>query len=211
MSDSVGPNPNNAGDGVLLRPEDVSLRRFYEAMVAVITPRPIAWISTVSLQGAANLAPYSFFNGVGANPPTVMFCPALKPDGTPKDSLANVQATGEFVVNIVTEPFAEAMKLTAAETDPDCDEFDMAQLAKTDSALVRPPRVAGAAAAIECQLHTALQLGTGPGGANLVIGRVLGIYLAEDSLTDGRPDPERIATIGRMGGPRYTFTRERFE
>jgi len=209
MSDSAGSN--RVDGGVWLRPDDVSVRRFYEAMVAVITPRPIAWISTVNAAGAANLAPYSFFNGVGANPPTVMFCPALKPDGTPKDSLANVQATGEFVVNIVTEPFAEAMKLTAAESDAECDEFEMAELPKADSALVRPPRVAGAAAAIECRLHTALQLGTGPGGANLVIGRILAIYLAEESLSDGRPDPERIATIGRMGGPRYTYTRERFE
>lgn len=197
---------------MILKPNDLSPRRLYEAMVAIITPRPIAWVSTLDRHGVANLAPYSFFNGVGSNPPTVMFCPVLKADGTMKDSHANVHATGEFVVNVVTEEFAESMKATAADVHADEDEFDMTGLAKEPSAVVSPPRVAEVAAAIECKLHTALQLGTGPGGANLVVGRIVSIYVADWAMDDaGGPDPERIFTVGRMGGPRYTKTRDRFE
>ena len=197
---------------MILKPGDVSMRRFYEAMVGAITPRPIAWVSTISRDGIANLAPYSFFNGVGSNPPTLMFCPAFKADGTPKDSHANIQATGEFVVNIVTEPFFDAMKASAGDVHPDEDEFELTGVDKADSSIVGVPRVAEAAAAFECRLHTSLQLGTGPGGANLIIGEILAIYLALSSLDEaGLIDPEQIFTIGRMGGARYTRTRDRIE
>ncbi|MEM8910602.1 MAG: flavin reductase family protein [Planctomycetota bacterium] len=197
---------------MILQPGDVSMRRFYEAMVAVITPRPIAWVSTISTDGIANLAPYSFFNGVGSNPPTLMFCPASKADGTPKDSHANIAATGEFVVNVVTTTFFDAMKQSAADVAADCDEFDMTGIGKADSFTVGVPRVADVAAAIECRLHTAIQLGTGPGGANLIIGQIQAIYVADETLDpSGQIDPDQIATIGRMGGPRYASTSDRFE
>ncbi|MEM9367678.1 MAG: flavin reductase family protein [Planctomycetota bacterium] len=193
-----------------IQPDSLSTRRLYEAMVALITPRPIAWISTRSRDGVDNVAPYSFFNGVGANPPTVMFCPALRGDGSRKHTHENALASGEFVVNLVTEPVFDAMKQSALETED--DEFEMAGLEKADSQVVNAPRVATAVAAMECRLHTALQLGTGPGGANLVIGTIVSIYASQDILDDdGRIDPERVRTVGRMGGPRYCRTLDRME
>ncbi len=181
-------------------------------MTAIITPRPIAWVSTIDRAGVCNLAPFSFFNGVGANPPTLMFCPANRADGTAKDTLANIRANGQFVVNIVSEEMAEAMKQSSLEVPADEDEFILTNTQKTPSSLVTPPRVSGAAAAMECELLASMQLGVGPGGANLVVGRILSVYLDDHVLdSDGRVDPEKIFTIGRMGGPRYTKTRDRFE
>ena len=146
-------------------PTDLSTRDLYTWMVRLITPRPIAWVSTLSHQGLANLAPFSFFSGLGANPPTVLFCPANNRFGRPKDTLVNVRSTGQFVVNLVTESDAEAMNLTACELDADVDEFEFAAIDKADCQVVSPPRVANASAAIECQLQEAITLGTGPGGA----------------------------------------------
>lgn len=193
-----------------LDPTSISVKRLYEAMTALITPRPIAWVSTVNATGVCNLAPYSFFNGVGANPPTLMFCPANRPDGSSKDTLANIRANGQFVVNVVSEPFAEAMKRSADEVDQ--DEFVLTGMQKSPSSVVTPPRVSDVVAAMECELLTAMQLGHGPGGANLVVGRIVAIYL-DNRVVDaaGKVDPEKIFTIGRMGGPRYTKTRDRFE
>ncbi|EMI47421.1 flavin reductase family protein [Rhodopirellula sp. SWK7] len=193
-------------------PSDLSVRRLYEAMTAIITPRPIAWVSTIDHEGVCNLAPYSFFNGVGANPPTLMFCPANRADGTAKDTLANIRANGQFVVNIVTEEMFGEMKHSALEIPSEEDEFTLTGTQKTPSAIVAPPRVSNVAAAMECELLTSMQLGVGPGGANLVVGRIVSVHLHDDTLdADGRVDPEKIATIGRMGGPRYTKTHERFE
>ena len=191
-------------------PNSISTGRLYRWMVGLITPRPIAWVSTQDVKGVCNLAPYSFFNGVGSNPPTVMFCPANRGDGSPKDSHANVIRTGEFVVNIVTEDLAAAMNKTSEELKPDEDEFEFAGLAKAESTVVKPPRVAIAAAAMECVLHSAITLGIGPGGANLIIGRIVHIhvddqYIDGDALAGGRLHP-----VGRMGGSDYCRTEDRF-
>lgn len=181
-------------------------------MTVLITPRPIAWVSTIDTKGVCNLAPFSFFNGVGANPPTLMFCPANRADGTAKDTLANIRANGQFVVNIVTEEMAEVMKKSSLEVPADEDEFLLTGTEKTESVVVAPPRVRNVAAAMECELLASMQLGIGPGGANLVVGRIVSIYLDDEMLnSEGRVDPNRIHTIGRMGGPQYTKTHERFE
>ncbi|QDT05287.1 Flavin reductase like domain protein [Rubripirellula lacrimiformis] len=191
---------------------DLAVRDLYQWMTRLITPRPIAWVSTVSIDGVANLAPFSFFNGVGANPPTLMFCPANRRDGSPKDTLANIRRTGHFVVNLVTESLTASMNQTAAELDPDDDEFVIADVEKMESTWVASPRVADAAAALECELHSVVTLGTGPGGANLVIGRILGIHVDDRVVADdGFPDPALLDTIGRMGGNGYVRTTDRFE
>ena len=192
-------------------PTNLSTGRLYRLMVGLITPRPIAWVSTTGMDGVCNLAPFSFFNGVGANPPTVMFCPANRRDGTPKDSHANILHSGEFVVNIVTEDLATAMNRTAAELKPDEDEFEFADLAKLDSVVVKPPRVALAAASMECVLHSAITLGTGPGGANLIIGRIVNLHV-DDRYVDGETLlTDQLNTIGRMGGEDYARTSDRFK
>lgn len=194
-----------------LNPDELSTGRLYRWMVSLITPRPIAWVSTVSTGGAVNLSPFSFFNGVGANPPSVVFCPANRPDGQPKDTLSNIRDTGQFVINLVTDELVDAMNATSAEYPRGVDEFDATRTAKADSAVVSPPRVAESAASLECQLHEAIQLGVGPGGANVVIGRIVWIHV-NDRLLDpsGRLDPDRLATVGRMGGEDYVHTSDRF-
>lgn len=194
-----------------LDPEKMSVRDLYGWMVHLITPRPIAWVSSVSDLGVANLAPYSFFNGVGANPPLVMFCPANNRAGEAKDTLRNVQNHGEFVVNLVTEDLGRQMNQTAAEYPPETDEFLAAGVSKARSARVTVPRVETCKAALECQVHQILELGQGPGGANLVIGRIVWIHVADDLLDgDDNFQAEEFGTIGRLGGNVYASTRERF-
>lgn len=186
-------------------------RDIYSWMVHLITPRPIAWVSTLSKEGIANLAPYSFFNGVGSNPPSLLFCPANRRDGSPKDTLANVEATGEFVVNIVTEDLAGPMNQSSAECYAEIDEFELCQLQSAASKRVRVPRVERAVAAFECELMQTIHLGHGPGGANVVIGRIVEIFF-DDSLLDanGIPVLTQLETIGRLGGESYVRTTDRF-
>lgn len=193
-------------------PEALRARDVYAWMIQLIIPRPIAWVSTVSSDGVANLAPFSFFNGVGSRPPSVVFCPANRRDGSRKDTLVNVEATGEFVVNLVTPEVTAAMNQTSAEYESDVDEFVMSELEKTPSLRVSPPRVASAVAALECQLLQTVHLGTGPGGANLVIGRIVEIFVHDDLLDpQGRLRVEAYTPVGRLGGNQYAHTADRFE
>lgn len=194
-----------------LDPDELSTGAIYAWMIHLITPRPIAWVSTLSPEGIANLAPFSFFNGVGANPPTIMFCPANRPDGAPKDTLVNIERQGQFVVNLVTESVLDAMNVTAGDYPPATDEFQIASLDATASACVSPPRVSGSAAALECELHQTIHVGTGPGGANIVIGRIVSIHVDDALVKEGRLDPAALETIGRMGGAGYIRTTDRFD
>ena len=130
-------------------------RQIYKIMTGIIVPRPIALVSTVDSEGVANLAPFSFFCGVGSKPPTVLFCPALRATGGTdpalrKDTLRNVEETGEFVVNVVSDAIAAAANVTAAEVAPEVDEFELAGLTPVPSEIVRPPRVAESPAQMEC-------------------------------------------------------------
>jgi flavin reductase (DIM6/NTAB) family NADH-FMN oxidoreductase RutF len=193
-------------------PAELSQRELYQHMARLITPRPIAWVSTQANDGVSNLAPFSYFNAIGSNPPTLMFCPANRPDGTPKDTLANIQQNGEFVVNLVSFEMAERMNQTSAAYDAGVSEFDACGLTATASGRVKPPRVQEAKVSFECVLHTVMNLGTGPGGANLVIGRILIIHVADDILdAEGRADPALLDAAGRLGGISYCRTTDRFD
>lgn len=193
-------------------PATLASGELYQHMIRLITPRPIAWVSTVSNDGVPNLAPFSYFSAVGSNPPTLMFCPANRPDGTRKDTLANIEQNGEFVVNIVPFELAEVMNQCGAPYEAGVNEFEAAGVTAAESTQIRPARVSEAPASFECVLHTALSLGTGPGGANLVVGRIVAIHIDDDVLDDkGRADPARLDTIGRMGGISYTRTTDRFD
>lgn len=194
-----------------LDPQELSVRELYGWMVQLITPRPIAWVSTLSADSVANLAPYSFFNGVGANPPLVMFCPANNRWGDAKDTLRNVRQNGEFVVNMVTEAMGEQMNQTAAEYGPETDEFVAVGVSKVASAKLQVPRVENCKAAMECRVHQILEMGQGPGGANLVIGQIVWLHVASDLFSDeGKFLSEEFDAIGRMGGHSYSRTRDRF-
>jgi len=187
-------------------------RDVYRWMIATIVPRPIAWVSTMSAEsGATNLAPFSFFQGVSTAPPVLMFVPANKRDGTFKDTLRNVQATKEFVVNMVPAEMAEAMSATSAMLPHGESEFERFGVKEIASTQVKPPRVAASRVAFECQLHTVVRIGEGPGGSNVVFGRILCAHIDDGVLgAEGLPDAGKLDLIGRMGGDDYCTTRDRF-
>ena len=194
-----------------LDPDSLNTRTMYEWMIHSILPRPIAWVSTVSVSGVTNLAPFSFFQGVCARPPTLMFCPVNHRDGSSKDTLRNIEATGEFVVNTVSAADAEAMNATSAMLGFEESEFERFGLAAVPSVMVRPPRVASASVAFECRLDRIIRVSEGPAGGNIVLGRIVRMYVADAVIgANGYPDPDRLDLIGRMGGTEYLRTRDRF-
>ncbi|MDP7242387.1 MAG: flavin reductase family protein [Rhodospirillales bacterium] len=173
-----------------------------------IVPRPIGWISTLSADGIANLAPFSFFNGALSHPPMVVFTSSAPAEGgrPAKDTLVNIEETGEFVTNMSTEALAEEMNLTSTYVGPEVDEFDLAKLDTLPSTLVKPPRVAASPIHMECQYFKTVELPGSPDGgrAALVVGTVLGIHIADEVLTDGIIDIKKIRPIGRLGYMDYT-------
>lgn len=201
-----------------LDPKSLSLLDRYKLLTGCILPRPIAFVSTVDPRGRANLAPYSFFNGVGSDPMTLLFCPADQPDGSEKDTLRNCKppdegGTGEFVVNIAGESYIRQVVATSEELAHGQSEFELARLTPTPSLVVAPPRVAESPVAFECRTLQVIRTNPGaPGGGNVVIGEVVHIHL-RDGLINERMhvDPERVAAVGRMGGMDYCFTRDRFQ
>jgi flavin reductase (DIM6/NTAB) family NADH-FMN oxidoreductase RutF len=187
-------------------------REAYRWMTGTILPRPIAWVATISAAGRTNLAPFSFFQGITASPPTLMFVPVNKRDGSPKDTLRNIREVPEFVVNLVSFALGEKMNATAAELPHGESEFGAFGIEPAASTGVRPPRVADAPVAFECTLHTVVEIGRGPLAANVVFGRILTAHIRDDVLdAAGRPDPGKLDLIGRLGGNSYTRTTERFE
>jgi flavin reductase (DIM6/NTAB) family NADH-FMN oxidoreductase RutF len=191
-------------------------RQIYKLMTGIIVPRPIALVSTVDAAGNANLAPFSFFAGVGSAPPTVLFCPALRPAGTDmaglrKDTLRNVEQTREFVINIVSESIAAQANLAAAEVGPDVDEFSLSGLTPVASDLVKPPRVAESPAQMECRLMQVIYTGDQPASGVVVLGEVLRFHVREDLFEDFRIDPEGLDAVGRMAGNTWVRTRDRIE
>jgi flavin reductase (DIM6/NTAB) family NADH-FMN oxidoreductase RutF len=189
------------------RPVDI-----YKLMVGAIVPRPIAFVSTVDEQGIYNLAPFSYFSAVCASPPTLLFCPAVRASTKgKKDTLRNVLATKEFVVNIVSETIATAMNLTAAEVEPEVDEFDLSGLTPLASKSVKAPRVAESPVQMECRLREVVTISEEVGGGSIVIGEVLRFHVLEELVDNFRIDPDKLNAIGRMGGPTYCRTHDRFD
>lgn len=187
-------------------------RHAYNWIISAITPRPIAWVSTMSPEGKGNLAPYSFFQGVTSNPPTLMFVPVNTREGSKKDTLRNIEATSEFVVNLPSFGLAEKMNATAALLPYGESEFEAFGIATAPSTRVRPARVAEAPVAFECTLHSVVRIGEGPLAANVVFGLIQVAHVRDDILgSEGRIDPAKFDAIGRMGGENYVRTREVFE
>ena len=177
---------------------------------AIVSPRPIGWISTRGPSGHDNLAPYSFFNAVAYVPPQVMFASGgAKPDrASTKDSVANIRETGNFCVNIVEEAMTKAMNQTAATCGAEVDEFDLASLEKAACVTIPCARVATAPAALECRLTKIVSL---PGEANFVVfGEVTGVHMRDDCLVDGRFDITRYRPLSRLGYMDYAVIRDVF-
>lgn len=190
-----------------LKPRDA-----YAWMISTIMPRPIAWVSTISADGTTNLAPFSFFQGVTSNPPTLMFCPVNTRDGVKKDTVRNIEEVPEFVVNLVPFALAEQMNRCSALLPYGESEFEAFGIEAAPSQRVRPPRVAAAPVAFECTLDRFVHIGEGPLAANVVFGRILLAHVTDAVLgADGRPDAAKLDLIGRMGGETYSRTTERFD
>jgi flavin reductase (DIM6/NTAB) family NADH-FMN oxidoreductase RutF len=191
--------------------EKLTPRESYPWMINAINPRPIAWVSTISADGRTNLAPFSFFQGVCASPPTLLFTGANDRTGKKKDSVVNVEQVPEFVVNIVSYALREPMNATSAPLPHGESEFEKFHIATAPSLRVRPPRVAASPVAFECRLDRIVRIGEGPLGGNVVFGTILCAHVSEAVLgADGKIDPHKLDTIGRMGGDFYSRTTELF-
>ena len=196
---------------MLIDVSQVGVLESYHMLVDVVTPRPIAWVTSVDREGRVNLAPFSFFNAFGANPPVVVFSPTRRRDGSKKDSLLNVEATGQFVLNTAVEPLAEQVNLSSKELPPGDSEVELVGLSLLPSLKVRVPRIAEAPVNLECLVRQIVPVGDGPLSGNLVIGEVVMIHV-DDRVLDhsGRVDPRKLLTIGRMGGDEYCRTTDLF-
>jgi len=196
---------------MIIDPTADNCSNIYKLMVGVIVPRPIAFVSTVSADGIRNLAPFSFFTGISANPPVVCFSPMVRgSDGCRKDTLNNIEATKEFVVNVVSEDFAQQMNVCSAEFPPEVDEFLESRLTPMLSDLVKPPRVAESRVSMECKLLEIVHVSPKPLGGSIVLGEVLRFHVRDELFDNFKVDPDQLRAIGRMGGPWYTRTTDRF-
>lgn len=197
---------------MLLDFEKLPPRDGYAWLTQAIIPRPIAWVSTISAEGKPNLAPFSFFQAVCSNPPTLMFVPTNNRDGGKKDTLRNIEAVPEFVVNLVPYALAAPMNATAAPLPYGENEFGHAGLEPAPSSRVRPPRVAASPVSIECTLDRVVTIGSGVGAGNVVFGRIVAMHVADHVLgADGKAiDPTKLDLIARLSGDYYMRTGELF-
>lgn len=184
--------------------------RAYAILASLVTPRPIAWVTTLGPDDVVNAAPFSFFNVLGAQPPIVGFCPGDRADGTPKDTARNIRLNHEFVVNLVDEAMAEAMNRTAASLPYGTSELTGLGLTTTVSSAVKPPRITESPASLECQEWGTLQIGDN----RLIIGLVKRVHVRGELFDSAtlRIRSENLHLIGRMASPHwYCRTRDRFE
>ena len=197
---------------MIVNPSEQDYRDIYKLMVGVIVPRPIAFVSTISPDGVRNLAPFSFFTGISANPPVICFSPMIRgADGSRKDTLRNIEAVREFVVNVVSEEFAEKMNICSAEFPPDVDEFAMSGLTPIPSDLVKPPRVKESHINMECRLLQIVDVSAKPLGGSIVLGEVLRFHIDDALFEDFKIDPGKLHPIARLGGASYSRIRDRFD
>lgn len=204
------------GPMLTLDPADQSPLETYKLMIGAIVPRPIAFVSSINEQGVRNLAPFSLFTMASYNPPVVCFTPMFRDtarSGLPpaKDTLRNIAATREFVVNIVSEGFVAQMNACSAELPPEVDEFTVSGLTPLASDRVRPPRVAESHVQMECRLLQIVTVSERPLGGSLVLGEVVRFHVRESIFNNFHIDPDKLRAVGRMGGPTYVRTLDRFD
>ena len=191
-------------------PEQISAVDLYRIFTATVLPRPIAWVSTINATGGFNLAPFSFFTVASVSPPILCFSSLVDRDRGVKDTLANIRATKQFVVNIVNQDLSEKMNNTAAPWPAGISEFIKADLSPCPASTIATPGVEESPAKFECRLLEIIPLGTGIMAGNLVLGQVCGINLSDELIIDGKINSRRLDAVGRMDGCDYTTTRERF-
>lgn len=190
---------------ITIDPKEVSTGVLHSYLLSAVAPRPIAFASTVDVEGNVNLSPFSFFNVFSANPPILIFSPARRVrDNTIKHTLENVSATKEVVVNIVNYAMVQQASLSSTEYPKGVNEFVKAGFTEITSEMIKPPRVAEAPVQMECKVNDIIALGTEGGAGNLVICEVLKVHVCEKVLdADGKIDPEKLDAVARMGGNWY--------
>jgi flavin reductase (DIM6/NTAB) family NADH-FMN oxidoreductase RutF len=191
--------------------DPASFEGFNRVLTGVVVPRPIAFVSSISADGLINLAPYSFFNVVAYDPPTLIFSSSRHAPDKRKDTLANIESTGEYVINVVVDDIAEAMNRTAAEFPADVSEFDIAGLTPVPSTLVKPPRVAESPVNMECRLQQIISIGQGNHQHGLVIGQIVHMHVRDDIIDGHRINHQRLQPTGRLAGNMYCHTADVFE
>jgi flavin reductase (DIM6/NTAB) family NADH-FMN oxidoreductase RutF len=197
---------------VRIDPKEHSYKEVYKLLIGSVVPRPIALVSTVSANGVPNLAPFSFFNAVCSNPPIVLFSTVVRGDGHEKDTLRNIEATKEFVVNVVSEDFTDRMNRCSEDFPPDVNEFDVSGLTPFPATVVRPALVKESRISMECRLVQVVSFGSGePGNGSTIFGEVLLFHVADEVIDNFRIDPRALQPVGRMGGPHYCRATDIFD
>ncbi len=196
---SIIQNPDFLG----IDPADLSMADAHRLLLHCVAPRPIAFTSTLSADGVPNLAPFSYFMAGGANPPSVVISPLTDRTGHPKDSLRNIQATGEYVINVVTYSMRDRMNAASAEFPYGVNEWEQAGFTPAPCVRVKPNRVLESPLAIECRLYQLAPHGSGPLAANYVIGEVVYFHVCKSLMPEGVLDATLVDYIARMGGDWY--------
>jgi flavin reductase (DIM6/NTAB) family NADH-FMN oxidoreductase RutF len=189
-------------------PGGLETRDSYRLLTSVIAPRPIAFVSTVNKNGVPNAAPFCFFMGVTPTPPTIAFSVIRRGDQK-KDTIRNIEATRDFVINLVDENLAQAMNMASGSYPPDMSEFDVTGLTQVPSEIVTSPRIAESPVHLECKLRTIVELGDMP--ASLVIGEIVCYHVRENLIADGVVDVKKLRAIGRLGESTYARMSDLFE
>jgi flavin reductase (DIM6/NTAB) family NADH-FMN oxidoreductase RutF len=191
---------------MIIDPKRAEYKDCYKLMIGSIVPRPIALVSTVGPSGTFNLAPFSYFTAISADPPTICFSPGRRhSDGKPKDTLVNIERGGEFVVNVVTESIVHQMNETAVDYPPEVDEFAVAGFTPVESRIVAPPCIKESPINMECRLYKVVDIGPKrAGGASLVIGEIVMFHVADELYSNGRIDIGGLKPVGRLSGNDYT-------
>lgn len=197
---------------MIVDPASTDYLNVYKLLIGAVVPRPIAFVSTISPEGALNVAPFSFFTVASSHPPVLVFTVGNRATRDPrKDTLRNITTAREFVVNVVSEEFAEKMNLCSGDYPPEVDEFQVAGLTPVRSDLVKPPRVAESHINMECRLLYTIQMSNLINGGNLVLGEVVRFHIDDAYISNYRIDAGKLRAIGRMAGSSYTRTEDGFD
>ena len=194
-------------------PKKLTFQQTHKLMIGSIIPRPIAFVATTSHEKINNIAPFSYFNGVCSNPPTIMFAPARRGwDGKEKDTLVNIRETKEFTINIVSESFAQQMVECSTDFDSKVDEFDVSGLNIAKSKKILPPRLKEAKISFECKLNQIVEIGDGKAGSGfIVIGSIVLFHIEDEIITNDKIDVQKLNPIGRLAGDWYTKPTNNFK
>lgn len=188
-----------------IRPDTLPWQDAYKLLIGSVLPRPIAFVSTVNNEGVANVAPFSFFTAICADPMLVCFAPMIRgTDGEKKDTLKNIESTKKFIINIVSEEICEQVNNAAADFPYGVDEFEQVGLTKIEGTTVNVPRVKESLVGLECELYELLHFGENKGAGSLVIGKVLNVHINDELYENGKINTEKLNPVGRLAGHSYT-------